>query len=175
MKEEKNKVFKEAEGKVTSQIAAEEALSIAIYNEESALDFYTRLSEVITNQSGKEKFRLLASDERRHRELLENYDKKLTDGEDFPFDPTKVRRIKVGVRDNTTAFEALDLGIKAEKEAYQFYIKSSEEAKDPEAKRMFLMLAEQEDRHYNILTAEKQALTGQFYWFSLDTPGIMEH
>ena len=40
---------------------------------------------------------------------------------------------------------------------------------------MFSMLAEQEDRHFNILMAEKQALMDQFYWFSLDTPGIMEH
>ncbi len=79
------------------------------------------------------------------------------------------------VRDNTTSAEALDIGIKAEKEAYEFYSKSAEDTQDPDAKKMFLMLAEQEDRHYNLLTAEKQALTGQFYWFDLDTPGVMEY
>jgi len=40
---------------------------------------------------------------------------------------------------------------------------------------MFLMLAEQEDRHFNLLTAEKQSLIGQFYWFDIGTPGMMEY
>jgi rubrerythrin len=94
---------------------------------------------------------------------------------DFPFDQAKVKTIKVEVRDNTTAAEALDIGIKAEKEAYEFYNKSASETRDPDAKKMFLMLAEQEDRHFNLLTAEKQALTGQFYWFDVGTPGMMEY
>jgi len=40
---------------------------------------------------------------------------------------------------------------------------------------MFLMLAGEEEKHYSVLMAEKQALIDQFYWFSLDTPGIMEY
>ena len=175
MKEDKKKVYKEAEGKIKPEMDALEALSVAIYNEQSAFDFYTKLSDTIKNKSGKEKFKFLASDEKRHRELLEGYYKKITGGKEFSFNPSKVKTIHVDVRDNTTASEALDIGIKAEKEAYEFYSKSAKETKDPDAKKMFLMLAEQEDRHYNILTAEKQALTGQFYWFDQDTPGMMEH
>ena len=175
MKKDEEKVYKEAEGKIKPEMDALEALSVAIYNEQSAFDFYTKLSDTIKNKSGKEKFKFLASDEKRHRELLEGYYKKISGGKQFLFDPDKVKTIHVDIRDNTTASEALDIGIKAEKEAYEFYNKSAEETKDPDAKKMFLMLAKQEDRHYNILTAEKQALTGQFYWFSLDTPGMMEY
>ena len=175
MKEDKKKFYKEAEGKITPGMSALEALSVAIYNEQSAFDFYTKLSSIIKNQSGKEKFKFLASDEKRHRELLEGYYQKISGGKGFPFDPDKEKTVNVDVRDNTTASEALDIGIKAEKEAYEFYSKSAEETQDPDAKKMFLMLAEQEDRHFNILMAEKQALIGQFYWFSLDTPGMMEH
>jgi len=175
MKEDKKKVYKEAQGKVTPGTGVLEALSMAIYNEQSAFDFYTRLSDTIKNQSGKGKFKFLASDEKRHRELLEDYYKKISGGKEFPFDPDKVKKIDVDVRDNTAASEALDIGIKAEKEAYEFYSKSAEQTRDPDARKMFLMLAEQEDRHFNILMAEKQALIDQFYWFSLDTPGIMEH
>ncbi len=175
MKEDKKKVYKEAEGKITPEMSALEAVSVAIYNEQFAFDFYTKLSNTIKNQSGKQKFKFLASDEKRHRELLENHYKKISSGKEFSFDPGKLKKIQVEIRDNTTASEALDIGIKAEKEAYEFYSKSATETKDPEAQKMFTMLAEQEDRHYNILTAEKQALTGQFYWFSLDTPGIMEY
>jgi len=175
MKEDEKKIYKEAEGKIKPEVSAVEALFVAIYNEQSAFDFYTRLSDVIKNQSGKEKFKFLAADEKRHRELLEGYYKKISDGKQFPFDPDKVKTIQVDVRDNTTASEALDIGIKAEKEAYEFYRKSAEETKNPNAKKMFFMLAEEEDQRYSILTAEKQALIGQFNWFSLDTPGMMEH
>jgi rubrerythrin len=171
---EKKKVYKEAEGKPKPETSALEALSLAIYNEQSAFDFYTDLSNAIKNESGKEKFKFLASDEKRHRQLLENYYKKTTHNQ-FPFDSNRVKRIKVDVRDNTSASEAIDIGIKAEKEAFEFYNNSAKTSSDPDAKKMFLMLAEQEDRHFNILLAEKQALIDQFYWFSLDTPGIMEH
>jgi rubrerythrin len=175
MKEEKKQEYKEAGGKITPEMDAQEALSVAIYNEQSAFDFYTKLSDVIKNESGREKFKFLASDEKRHRKLLEGYYKKISGGKEFQFDPSKVKAIKVEVRDNTSASEALDIGIKAEKEAYEFYNKSAEQTNDPDAKKMFLMLAEQEDRHYNLLTAEKQALIDQFYWFTLDTPGMMEY
>jgi len=174
MNKEKKKVYKEAEGKLKPEMSVLEALSLAIYNEQSAFDFYTDLSLVIKNESGKEKFKFLASDEKRHRRLLEDYYKKTTH-KAFPFDPNQVKKIQVEVRDNTSASEALDIGIKAEKEAYEFYNNSAKTTSDSDAKKMFLMLAEQEDRHFNILMAEKQALIDQFYWFSLDTPGIMEY
>lgn len=175
MTEDEKNVYKEAGGRVGPGATALDALATAIYNEQSAFDFYTSLSDAIKNKSGKEKFKFLASDEKRHRELLKAHYKKTTGGKEFPFDPTKLKAIQVEVRDNTTAAEALDIGIKAEKEAYEFYSKAAEEIEEPDAKKMFLMLAEQEDGHYNLLTAEKQALTGQFYWFDSDTPGMMEY
>ncbi|HEX7400941.1 MAG TPA: ferritin family protein [candidate division Zixibacteria bacterium] len=174
MTKEKKKVYREAEGATKPEMNAVEALSLAIYNEQSACDFYTDLSQIIKNASGKEKFKFLASDEKRHREILEDYYKKINH-QPFSFDPGKAKRITVDVRDNTSASEALDIGIKAEKEAYTFYNNNAKSSSDPEAKKMFLMLAEQEDRHFNLLLAERQALIDQFYWFSLDTPGIMEH
>jgi rubrerythrin len=175
MKKKEKKVYKEAEGKIKAEVTSLEALFAAIYNEQSAFDFYTKLSNAIKNPSGKEKFKFLASDEKRHRELLEKHYTKISGGQNFPFDPGKVKNIRVDVRDNTTAYEALDIGIKAEKEAYEFYTRSAESSKDREAKKTFLMLAGEEDKHYNVLMAEKQALIDQFYWFSLDTPGIMEY
>lgn len=175
MEKKEKRVYKEAEGQIKKEVSGLEALSLAIYNEQSAFDFYANLANTIKNPSGKEKFKFLASDEKRHRELLEKYYTKVSGGEEFHFDPNQAKKIKVEIRDNTTASEALDIGIKAEKEAYEFYRRSAESFKDQEAKKMFLMLAGEEDNHYNVLMAEKQALIDQFYWFSLDTPGIMEY
>jgi rubrerythrin len=175
MKKKEKKVYKEAEGEIKAEVSGLEALSLAIYNEQFAFDFYTKLSETIKNPSGKEKFKFLASDEKRHRELLEKYYTQVTGEQKFPFDANKMKRIQVEVKDSTTAYEALDIGIKAEKEAYEFYTKKAQSSKDLKAKNMFLMLAGEEDKHYNVLMAERQALIDQFYWFSLDTPGIMEY
>jgi rubrerythrin len=168
-------LFKDSSSKIKAEVSELEALSLAIYNEQFAFDFYTKLSDTIKNPSGKEKFKFLASDERRHRELLEKYYTRVSGGQEFPFDANKVKKIRVEVKDNTTAYEALDIGIKAEKEAYEFYAKSAESSKDREAKKMFLMLVGEEEKHYNVLMAERQSLIDQFYWFSLDTPGIMEY
>jgi rubrerythrin len=175
MEKKEKRVYKEAEGEIKKEVSGLEALSLAIYNEQSAFDFYTKLANAIKSPSGKEKFKFLASDEKRHRELLEKYYTQVSGGQKFPFDANKVKKIRVEVRDNTTAYEALDIGIKAEKEAYEFYTRSAENSQDREAKKMFLLLAGEEDKHYNVLMAEKQALINQFYWFSLDTPGIMEY
>jgi rubrerythrin len=175
MEKKEKRVYKEAEGEIKKEVSGLEALSLAIYNEQSAFEFYVKLSDAIKNPSGKEKFKFLASDEKRHRELLEKYYTQVSGKQKFPFDSNKVKKIRVEVKDNTTAYEALDIGIKAEKEAYEFYKRSAESSKDPKAKKMFMMLAGEEDKHYNLLMAEKQALINQFYWFGLDTPGIMEY
>jgi rubrerythrin len=175
VEKKEKKGYKEAEGEIKAEISRLEALSLAIYNEQFAFDFYTKLSDTIKNPSGKEKFKFLASDEKRHRELLEKYYTQVTGEQKFPFDANKTRRIQVEVKDSTTAYEALDIGIKAEKEAFEFYTRSAESSKDLKAKKMFLMLAGEEDKHYNVLMAERQALIDQFYWFSLDMPGIMEY
>ncbi len=175
MKKDEKKYYKEAGGEIKAELTGLGALSIAIYNEQSAFDFYTKLSDTIKNPSGKEKFKFLASDEKRHRKLLEKHYSKIGGGKEFSFDPSKAKTIQIQVKDHTTASEALDIGIKAEKEAYEFYKRSAESSKDPEAKEMFSMLAGEEDKHYSVLMAEKQALMDQFYWFGLDTPGIMEY
>jgi rubrerythrin len=39
---------------------------------------------------------------------------------------------------------------------------------------MFESLAEQEKGHYDLLTAEKNALTGGFYWFDMDSSAFLE-
>ena len=39
---------------------------------------------------------------------------------------------------------------------------------------VFESLAEQEKGHYDLLTAEKNALTGGFYWFDMDQSGFVE-
>ena len=175
MKEKGKKTYKEAAGKIPEDMGSLEALSLAIYNEQSAYDLYNKISLIIQDPSGKEKFKFLASDEKRHRKILEDWYTKETQGKKFLFDPSCVKKIELEIKDQTTATEALDIAIQAEKSAYEFYKSAAQKTKDQDGKKMFESLASEEDGHYQKLFAEREALTGNFYWFSLDIPGIMEH
>jgi len=169
-----NKSYKEAGGAFPKDIRSLEVLSMGIYNEESAYDFYISVSKKIKNQSGKEKFEALASDEKRHRQILENLYRKES-GKDFDFNPSKVKKIEFEIEDQTGAFEAIDIAMEAERQAYLFYTRASEKAENKEAKRMFQTLAEEEDGHYQKLSAERNALSGGFYWFDIEDSGFVEH
>lgn len=149
-------------------------LEMGIYNEASARDFYLSVGETIKNISGKEKFELLANDEKRHREILEGWYKKESGGKDFPFDPEKVKKIKVEVKDHTSAFAAIDLALEAERQAYLFYKEAGKRTKDEKGREIFEKLAEEEDGHYQKLSAERNIIAGGFYWFSLDEAAPLE-
>ncbi len=170
----KKKKFEEAAGGISEDMGPLEILEMGIYNEVSAHDFYLSVAEKIDNVSGKEKFRFLANDEKRHREMLEGWYRKESGGKDFPFDPSKVKRIEVEVKDHTSAFAAIDLALEAERQAYLFYQEAGKRTNDEKGKELFQKLAEEEDGHYQKLSAERNALTGGFYWFSLDQAAPLE-
>ena len=151
-----------------------EILELAIYDEQAACDFYLNLSGQIKNPSGKKKFEFLAKDEKRHRDLLEGEYNKENGGKRFKFDAEKRKEIEVKVDDQSSASDALDLAIQAERGAYKFYVGASEKIETQASKKMFLKLAEEEDKHYNLLAAERQALSNNFYWYDYDVPGVME-
>lgn len=165
--------YTEAGGAFPEGIGPLEVLSLGIYNEQKAYDFYILVSKKIKNQSSKEKFKFLASDEKRHRKILEDRYRKES-GKNFSFDPSKVKKINFEIKDQTGAFEVIDIAMEAERQAYLFYTSASEKAENPEAKKMFLTLAEEEDGHYQKLSAERNALSGGFYWFDIEGSGFVE-
>jgi rubrerythrin len=174
MKKDKGNLPSEARGRVPEDMTPLEILESAIYDEQSACDFYSYLSGQIRNQSGKEKFKFLAEDEKRHRSILEKEYQKESKGRRFRFNPKKAKTTKVKVDSESSASSALDLAIQAERGAYKFYTSAAEKVKSQFSKSMFLVLAEEEDRHYNLLAAERQALSSNFYWYEYDVPGVME-
>jgi rubrerythrin len=174
MKGKKKKTFREVSKPLPEDAGTLEALEIAIYNEQSAHDFYENLSQSIENPSGRDRFRFLSLDEKRHRELLEERYLKESSGREFEFDPGKIKRIELKISDQASAKEALEIALEAEREAYNSYMRAASQVKDQEGKKMFESLAAEEDKHYQILMSERQMIEGGFYWFSLDTSGFME-
>ncbi len=174
MKNRPKKIYPEGSDQLPADAEALEALEIAIYNEQSAHDFYKNLSETIENPSGQERFKFLYLDEKRHRYLLEERYLKESGGKSFLFNPQKVKKVELKINDQASAKEALDIALEAEREAYNSYMKAASKAKDQQGKKMFESLASEEDKHYQILMSEKQIIEGGFYWFSLDSSGFME-
>jgi rubrerythrin len=168
------KIYREASGKVWEEMGTLEALGIAIYNEQAAYDFYAGLEHAIENERGKNKFKFLAEDEKRHRQLLEEQYEKESNGQKFVVDSGRVKKVDINVDTQTSAIDAVDLALEAEKAAYEFYKHAAEKTKDENGRRMFERLAEDEDKHYETLRAEREALLGGPYWFSADEQRLME-
>lgn len=153
-----------------------DAISRAIYAEIGAMNFYSRMAERIGNREGSEKFRQLSSDEMGHRDTLKGWYLRLFDKE-FVESEEGIKGSEIGeikINERSGAVEALDVAIEAELRANEFYLSEADKAEDHELKRMFEKLAQQEMGHYDLLTAEKNALTGGFYWFDMDSSGFLE-
>ena len=151
-------------------------LAGAIYREMGARNFYKRISGAIQNPEGKEKFRRLASDEERHRVKLEGWYEKLF-GTTFIADRKEMAEAEiegVHVGEKTGAMQALDIAIQAELKAEDFYANQAETVAQPEFKELLLKLSTEEHGHYELLLAERNAMTGGFYWFDMDSSQFLE-
>ena len=160
--------------------ARDEAMKVsleeAIYREIGARDFYGKIADTIRNSEGKELFSRLSTDEEGHREKLAGWYSKLF-SEDFETDEGKLRDSEIKgfeVSERTGAMEALDIAIEAESKASDFYSKRAGEATDPGLRDLFLELSEVEKGHYDLLEAERNSLSGGFYWFDMDSSSFME-
>ena len=153
-----------------------QVLAGAIYREIGARNFYKRISGAIRNADGKERFKRLSSDEERHRVKLEGWYRKLFDGK-FVANEKDLRDAEirgVHVDDKTGAMAALDIAIKAEMQAEEFYALEAEKVTESELKELLLKLSGEEHGHYELLEAERSSLTGGFYWFDIDSSQFLE-
>ncbi|MDD3643331.1 MAG: ferritin family protein [Candidatus Krumholzibacteria bacterium] len=153
-----------------------DALSRAIYAEIGASNFYARMASRIANPEGSRRFEELAGDERGHRETLEGWYERLV-GEAFEVDEGAIRASEIGdipIADRAGALEALDIAIEAESKARTFYLEQARRARDAGLREMFERLADQEQGHYDLLGAERNAIVGGFYWFDMDSAGFLE-
>jgi rubrerythrin len=152
------------------------ALEKAICREIGAYRFYSSMSVEIINPHGKEKFEQIAKDEQRHSEKLQSWYRELF-GENFSPTEDKIEESeikKIPLNQKTGAEKALDIAMEAELEANEFYTNQAEKVENKELKELYSQLAEEEEGHYNLLMAEKNALAGGFYWFDMDSTAFME-
>jgi rubrerythrin len=156
-----------------------DVLKRAIKGEDDGFFFYSLLAEKVTNFDAKRKVENLRDDEARHKRVLLDVYQKYIGGEVGRL-PEKGLSVlsdifaRGGVADLKSEMEFINLAIEAELAATRYYQTERGLVEDPEFHAIFDSLADEEHRHYELLMAERQALSGNYYWFSYDSTSPME-
>jgi rubrerythrin len=157
----------------------EDILGVAMATEIQGHTFYMRLSEKIDNPDVKRRIRGLGQDELRHQKIVGDLYRRLLGKEpqEIPAKgvPDIIQAIaSLKVNDKTQVLGVLDMAIEAETVSAKFYQRGATIATDSKTRLIFEELEAEEDGHFNYLVAEKGALTGDLYWFSINDSAMME-
>jgi rubrerythrin len=154
-------------------------LKHAIMSEIEGYNFYDLLSKKAKNKDAIRRLENLRDDEKRHREVLTNMYREIVGGEPgtLPLEgisPLSKAFDAGNLKKFNSEIEYIDLAIKAELAATQFYKVGAELMDRDEFKKLLTDLSDEENSHYELLKAEREALTGNYFWFSTDGTSPME-
>jgi rubrerythrin len=143
-----------------------EVLAQALKLEVDGQEFYNKMATWVDDADGKAMFEQLASDEVDHYNYIKRQADALQEGKGwasipemdlvdsldavslvFPSD----EKIPEVLGDNPDEEQALLFGLGIESESYTLYHNSAKQAKDADAKQLFMQLAGAEHRHFEIL------------------------
>lgn len=154
-------------------------LKKAIKGEEDGYFFYNLLSEKATNIEARRKLQRLRDDELRHKETLYGIFDKHVGGEIGKLPAKGINALaqvfrKGHLAQRTTEMEFLNLAIEAELAATKYYREERDLVDDAKFRKIFDKLADEEHNHFEILQAEKEALAGNYHWFSYEEGAPLE-
>jgi rubrerythrin len=161
------------------KLTIEDILGMAVRTEIQGRKFYLKLAEQVTNSEVKSKIVSLADDEKRHERIIVDLYRQILGKEprDLPDKgvPDILSAIQsMNIKEKTELLQLLDMAIEAELISAKFYARGARITDDSKTVKVFEQLAEEEDGHYNMLMAEKSALSRDLYWFSREDPTVME-
>ncbi|MGH9339694.1 MAG: transcriptional repressor [Acidobacteriota bacterium] len=154
-------------------VFARDALRIAMETEQRGVHFYSSALETVAHESTKSCFLHMLEDEKTHLSRLEKEwqrllqkDKKILDAPVFlHFDFDALKRIfpsKDEVRSRLSGDirekDALELAMKMEKEAHDFFRNYADKFNDTKGRDIFLQFAEEEQEHYDLIKSEYEKL-----------------
>jgi len=132
-------------------------LDMAIKLETEGETFYLEQADKNSGREIERVFKLLANEERKHRELLENLSKKLdytipeADSQiEFESIFRDEKDFKLETAVEPKQIDVYRLALQKEKESIELYQKMKEEASDEEEKALVDFLIKQEENHYRI-------------------------
>ena len=143
-----------------------DVLAQALKLELDGQEFYQRMVSRMEDEAGKEMFQQLADDEVDHYNYIKRQYEALQAGKGWAaipemelvdaidavsvlFPPAEKEMPELS--DNPNEEDALLFGLNIETKSFQLYHNSAQQAKDPEASKLFMQLAGAEQRHFEIL------------------------
>lgn len=134
-----------------------EVLTFAIRKEAEAYDLYVTYGQLVKTPGLKKMFLELAEQEKRHREILEGIEIK----DVTRYELKKIPDLKIGDFVKEEEFSpdmdyasALRLAIKREEHSLKLYNHMASGTEQPELKKLFLALAQEESKHKLRLESE---------------------
>ncbi len=161
------------------KLSGKELLKRAIKGEQDGLRFYTYVAGKATNPDARLKLTRLAEDETRHERTLIDIYKSIYREEVGELPKEGINALArfldtSRIKDLTTEMQFIDLAIQAELSATNFYKDNIKTAETAELRSLYESLADEEYRHFELLQAEKDALSGNYSWFAYDGSSPME-
>jgi rubrerythrin len=151
-----------------------EIIEEAIYHEQLIHAYYLKVAAAIEDPSERDRYRHLAQEELRHKEALENRWRALT-GKRFRYEPSRIATDALPApADGAGVAGALELAMEHELEAAANYGELAECATTDGYRRLYLELANDEQRHYEWLRDQRHALLGGARRFAENSPGARE-
>ncbi|MBC8184362.1 ferritin family protein [candidate division KSB1 bacterium] len=155
------------------------ALRTAIEVEDNGLLTFLKFARQTKDTTGKNMFIRLAMDEFEHRQILEKQLNKLLEGgewENVEVPKSEIEIISPTIREKQqrtkgesgmAELDALNTALDLEKKTAEFFREQADLVDEPEAKSLFIRLAEWEDAHYDIILAEQDSIKGTGFWFGI--------
>ena len=129
-------------------------IDFAIEKEKEAASFYEAVSEEEAMAGSKEMFKEFAQEEKKHQKLLENIGKEgvAKSLADYKFKwITDIKRsdyiVEMTYEKNMAYHEILMLAMKREEKALKLYNSLQDNAEDPDQKKIFKVLCQEEAKH----------------------------
>lgn len=156
-----------------------EGLRTAIQLEKEGLRAYLRFARQTKDETGKNMFIILASDEVDHMSILEKQLESHLEGGPWVKVETKdsdIQKILPRIREKAPKTEgksglhqvdALRMALDFEKRSMDFYTGQAGLTQDPVAKELFQKLARMEEAHYEIIQAELDSIGRTGFWFNV--------
>ncbi|MBF0501566.1 MAG: DJ-1/PfpI/YhbO family deglycase/protease [Candidatus Riflebacteria bacterium] len=140
-----------------------QVIEYAILNEIKALALYENLAKKTKDKLSKAKFKFLAETERAHKERLERMYEFMSHGKKaIPRDLWEEGGESVdSINPDDDILKILKGAIAAEESANNLYVQIAEKMTNPEGRRMFLELAEDELSHRHMIEVEYATRVGQ--------------
>ncbi len=131
-------------------------LDLSIFWKTLTSQYYEFLSKVVSDAIMKQRFRLMASEERDHRKILRKYRKELVGSSQITLDSDDKKRLKgrfvfLEVKDRTSMDVAVDCILRAEQPSNRFFNQASSRIDNREGRIFLRLLAEEGQIHRSMV------------------------